>query len=186
MKKILFYIMLFALLMGCGSNKQFTEQDNQAYQELQNLVASKSLKIESSRAMPMASASFSRVANSKILGPGNSSGNINITTNSNYLTIKGDSIQAFLPFFGDQNFGGGYNGNHTGIEFNDVPKEYTVVNNDKKHAVDITFRIQDKYRNNEHYDMMITLYPNNTSSIRVQSTTRSSIEYSGRVSKLEP
>ena len=171
--------------MGCGSNKQFTEQDNQAYQNLQTLVSSRSLEIVSNKAMPMASVAFSRVMNSNILGPGNSSGNIDLTTNSNNLTIKGDTIQAFLPFFGDQNFGGGYNGNHSGIEFKDVPKEYTVKNNDKKHAVEISFNIGDKYRNNENYDMMITLYPNNSSSIRVQSTTRSSIEYTGRVSQLK-
>lgn len=173
------------MLMGCGSNKEFTEQDHQAYRNLQDLVASKSFKIVSNSATPRASAAFTRVANSNILGPGSSANNIDITTNTNYLTVKGDSILGFLPYYGEQNFGGGYNGNHSGIEFKDVPKEYEVINNDKKHSVDILFKIDDQYRNSDRYDIRITLYPNNRSNIRVQSTSRSSIEYLGRVSKLE-
>lgn len=185
MKRLLLSSALFALLMTCGSNRQFTELDNQAYQDLKDLVASRSLVIVSNSASPFASAAFSRVANSNILGLGNNAGNIDITTNANKLTIKGDSLQGYLPFFGDQNFGGGYGGNHTGIEFDDVPKDFKVLHNDKKHTVEIRFNIDDEHRSNEHYDMRITLYPNNRSTIRVQSTTRSSIEYTGRVSKLE-
>ncbi len=185
MIRFLLYTGLFAIVLGCGSNKAFTEQDNQAYQNLQDLVASKSLEIISNSAMPMASVAFSRVANSNILGPGNNAGNIDLTTNSNYLIIKGDSIRGFLPYFGEQNFGGAYGGNHTGIEFNNVPKDYQVTHNAKKHVVDISFNISDQYRNNDLYTIMITLYPNYRSEIRVQSTTRTSIQYNGRFSKLE-
>lgn len=185
MKHILAYCVLFILFIGCSSSKEFTEQDNQDYQKLQDLVASKSFEIVSNSAMPMASASFSKVANSRILGPGNSAGNIDISSNSNRLVVEGDSIRGFLPFFGDQNFGGGYNGNHSGIEFNAIPQDYKVSLDDKKHAIDIRFKIADQYRNSERYDMIITLYPNYKSTIRVQSTNRSGIEYTGRVSKLE-
>lgn len=172
-------------LLSCGSGKEFTEQENQAYKDLQDLVASKSFEIVSTSAMPMASAAFSKVANSRLLGPGNNASNIDISSNSNRLVVKGDSIRGYLPFYGDQNFGGGYNGKHTGIEFNDVPENFTVTMKDKKHAVDIRFKIADEYRSSERYDVMITLFPSNRSSIRVQSTTRSSIEYAGRVSPTE-
>ncbi|MGV8814177.1 MAG: DUF4251 domain-containing protein [Gelidibacter sp.] len=186
MKRFVLFSGLFAVLLGCGSNRQFTEQDNQDYQNLQELVASKSLEIVSTSAIPMATVAFSKVANSRILGPGNNASNIDITSNSNKLTIKGDSIRGYLPYFGEQTFGGGpYGGNHTGIEFNNIPKDYQVVQNGKKHAVDISFKINDQYRNNDLYTIMITLYPNYRSEIRVQSTTRTPIEYMGRVSKLE-
>ncbi|HUH27723.1 DUF4251 domain-containing protein [Gelidibacter sp.] len=185
MKHLLPYCMLFAMVLSCGSNKVFTEQDNKDYQKLQDLVASKSFEIVSNSAMPIASASFSKVANSRILGPGNSAGNIDISSNSNRLVVKGDSIRGFLPFYGDQNFGGGYNRNHSGIEFNAIPEDYKVSLDDKKHAVNIRFKIADQYRSSERYDIIITLYPNHKSNIRVQSTNRSSIEYTGRVSKLE-
>ncbi|MBJ7882474.1 DUF4251 domain-containing protein [Gelidibacter salicanalis] len=185
MKNLLVYSALCLMILSCGSSKEFTAQEDQAYENLKDLVASRSLEIISNSASPFASAAFSRVANSNILGPGNSANHIDITTNANKLTIKGDSISGYLPFFGEQNFGGGYNNNKNSIEFNEVPKDYKVTHDDQKHAVEISFKIDDKYRNSEHYDMMIILYPNLRSTIRVQSTTRSSIEYSGRVSPLE-
>ena len=83
MKRFLTYIALFVIVLGCSSSRSFTEEDNQAYQRLQDLVASKSLEIVSTSAIPMASGAFSRVANSKILGPGNNASNIDITSNSN-------------------------------------------------------------------------------------------------------
>lgn len=185
MKHLLSYGLLFTMVLSCGSGKEFTEQDNQAYRDLQDLVASKSFEIVSTTAMPMASASFSKIANSRLLGPGNNASNIDISSNSNRLVVKGDSIHGYLPFFGDQNFGGGFNGNRTGIAFKDVPENYTVTLIDKKHAVEIRFKIEDEYRSSERYDVMITLFPSNRSSIRVMPTTRSSIEYTGRVSPIE-
>ncbi|TXE05700.1 DUF4251 domain-containing protein [Gelidibacter salicanalis] len=185
MKNLILYSALIFVFIGCGSSKEFTARDNQAYQNLKDLVDSQTFEIVSNRASPFASAAFSRVANSRILGPGNSANNIDISANANRLTIKGDSISGYLPFFGEQHFGGGYNNNKTSIEFDDVPKDFQVMHDDQKHAVEIRFKIDDKYRNSEHYDMMIILYPNLRSTIRVQSTTRSSIEYTGRVSALE-
>lgn len=185
MRHLFTYSMLLILCFGCGSGKEFTEQEHQAYRNLQDLVASKSFEIVSTTARPMASAAFGKVANSRILGPGNNASHIDITSNSNRLVVNGDSIRGYLPFFGDQNFGGGYTGNHSGIEFNDVAENYTVTLNDKQHAVDIRFGIADKYRNSDRYDIMITLFPNNRSTIRVQSTTRSSIEYTGWVKATE-
>ena len=184
MKQFLLYSVFFVLLAACGTKRPFTAQENQAYQDLQDLVASRSFEIVSSSANPVASASFSRVANSNILGPGSNASSIDISTNSNRLTIKGDTIKGYLPFFGDQHFGGSYGGTHTGIEFNGTPRDYRVINDDKKRTVEIQFKIDDKYRNSDHYTMMITLYANHRSSIRVQSTARSTIEYTGRVSKL--
>lgn len=185
MKRLLIYNVFLLILMSCGANKQFTAQDNQAYQQLQDLVASRSFEIVSTSARPIATAAFTKVANSNILGPGNSAGNIDITSNSNKLTIKGDSISGYLPYFGEQTFGGGYGGNHTGIEFKDLPKDYQVIHNDKKHFVTISFNITDQYRKSDNYAITITLYPSYRSHIRVQSTSRTSIEYSGRVSTLE-
>lgn len=185
MKHVLTYSILLVMCFGCGSNREFTAQDQQDYEDLQDLVASKSFQIVSTTAMPRASVAFSKVANSNILGPGNNAGHIDITANGNVLVVDGDSIRGNLPFFGERNFGGSYGNNHTGIEFDDIPQNYKVTPNNKKHLVDISFKITDEYQSNERYDMVITLYPNNKSTIRVQSTGRSSIEYNGRVSRLQ-
>lgn len=185
MKHLLSYCVFFAVLLNCGSGKEFTEDQNQAYLNLQELVASKSFKIVSTNAMPIASASYSKVANSNILGPGNSASYIDISSNANRLIVKGDSISGYLPFFGDQYSGGGYGSSNSGIEFKDIPENYHVTLEEKKQAVNIRFKIADKNRRMERYDIAITLFPNNKSTIRIQPTTRSAIEYVGRISPRE-
>ena len=180
------YIFLLILITSCSGTKQFTEQENQAYIGLKNMVATKQLHIQSYKASAMASVAFSQVASTGILGPGNSASWIDITSNSNYLNIKNDSISAFLPFYGEQHFGGGYsNGNHEGIEFNNAPKDYKVTENDSKHSVTIQFAIDDQYRSIEHYNVFITLFPNNRSDIQILSSNRSSMGYTGSVEELK-
>lgn len=178
--KTIGYILVMALLIGCGNSRTYTEQDNQAYQRLKELVQGKKFEIHSNFARPMATNALTQIANTGILGVGNSASNIDISGNSNELKIHGDSISGYLPFFGEQRFGGGYPGsNHQGIEFNDIPNDYIVGENDDKHSVRINFEIDDEYRTNEHYNIFITLFPNNRSSIQINSTNRTSIEYSG-------
>lgn len=174
------------LLISCSNTKTYTEQDNQAFQSLKDMVMAKNFEIQSNFARPMASAAFTQVANTNILGVGNTATNIDISSNSNNLTIKGDTINGYFPFFGEQQFGGGYPGmNHQGIEFNDVPEDYKVTINDDKHTVSINFKMDDQYRTHERYNVFITLFPNKRSTIQINSTNRTSIEYSGTVRGLK-
>lgn len=185
--KHLIYIFGIVMLVSCSSNKTYTEQETKAYQRLKELVASKKLEIQSNFARPMATSAFTQVANSGVLGVGNTASNIDISNNSNELKIQGDSISGYFPFFGEQQFGGGYPGsNHQGIEFNNIPENYTVTENDAKQSVQIQFAISDEYRNNEHYRVFITLFPNNRSTIQINSSNRTPIEFSGRLQQLTP
>jgi hypothetical protein len=145
------------------------------------MVSKKNFEIESNFARPMPSMAFMQVANTNILGPGNTASQINLNNNPNNLTIKGDTISAYFPYFGEVQFGGaGYNNaNSNGIEFKDVPRDYTMEVNEKKHNIVINFRIEDKNRNNEQYNVFITLFRNKRSSIQINSSSRTSIEYSG-------
>lgn len=184
--KLCTYIILLVFITSCSGTKEFTDQDNQAYEALKTLVAAKNLHIDSNKASALGSVAFSQVANTGILGPGNSATWIDITTNSNYLNIKGDTISAFLPFFGEQHFGGGYPGsNHEGIEFNSSPEEYQVTENDAKHSINIQFKIDDQYRTSEHYKVYITLFPNHRSDIQFSSSNRSSMGFTGDVEALK-
>lgn len=181
-------IALMALVLGCASrNTQNTAQQNkQAYDHLKQLVDSKKFTITSNQALPVASGSLNQLSNSGLLGIGNTAASINIIGHTNYLTIKGDSVFGFLPFFGEQRFGGDYPGNtHLGIEFKDVPKNYQVSFDENKLKADLSFNIRDQYRNQESYTVYITLYPNLKSDLRVISSTRSSMGYYGYVEPLE-
>jgi hypothetical protein len=178
--KTIAYLGILVLIFSCGSNKTYTEQDNQAFQNLQEMVRSKHFEIISNYARPMTSTAFMKVANSNILGPGNTGNNIDITGNANNLTIKGDSIQGLFPYFGELQLGSGFpGGTHQGIEFKDLPDDYKIDIIEKKRNVTIRFNIDDQYRNNERYNVFITIFPNKRSTIQINSTNRTSIEYTG-------
>ena len=186
MKKIAYIILGLTIIVGCSGTKTYTEHEQQQYEQLKALVQTKQLKVHSNFARPMATTAFTQVANTGILGVGNSATNIDITSNSNLLKIQGDSITGYFPFFGEQRFGGSYPGsNHQGIEFSGIPKDYNVTENDAKQSVTINFKIEDQHRPVEHYNISVTLFPSKRSTIQINSTNRSSIEYSGSVQALK-
>lgn len=185
MKRSIF-IFIAILLTACGNTRTYTEQEQRSFQDVKDMVSAQNLEITSSFARPTTSAAFNELANSGVLGVGNTANNIDISGNSNNLTIKGDSISGFFPFFGELQFGGGTIGsNHQGIEFKDKPEDYRVTVNDIKHRIEITFSIDDQYRNTERYNVRITLFQNKSSDIQINSTNRSSIEYSGIAKPLQ-
>ncbi|MGJ8592922.1 MAG: DUF4251 domain-containing protein [Aquaticitalea sp.] len=179
-------IIMIVLLVSCNSTKSYTEQENREFESLKELVTAKNLEIESNTAKPMASTGLWQVANSNMLGPGNTVSSIDISGNSNHLTIKGDSIKGFFPYFGEVHCSSVYPGStHQGIQFNEIPKKYQTVINANKRSVDINFEINDQYRSNEQYDVTITLFPNLKSTVQIRSSNRSFIEYVGTVSPLK-
>ena len=184
MKYVLF-IAVF-VLVSCGTKKSFTEQDYRAYNDLKALVKAQKIEITSDFARPMATTAFMQVANTNILGPGNTASNINLIGNANSLKIEGDTIYGFFPYFGEVQFGGSYaNNNHQGIEFKAIPDDYTVTENDDKQTVSINFKIADLNRSNERYNVFITLFKNKRSSIQINSTNRTPIEYTGSMMTLQ-
>ena len=175
-------IVIAFMMIACGGTKKYTDAENVAYDNLRQLVQSKSFIVRSNTASPMVSNAFMQVANTNILGPGNTANNINIASTSNWLRVVGDTINGNLPFFGEQNFGGSLGSQHQGIEFDSSPENYKVTEHTDKHKIDINFQIEDEYRGNERYNVFITVFPNNSSTIRINSTSRSSIEFRGDVS----
>ena len=177
---------LAILLISCGNTKTYTEQEQRAFQTVKDMVTARNFEIESNFARPMASVAFTQVANSGILGLGNTANSINISGTSNNLSVKGDTISGHFPYFGEQHFGGGYPGaSHQGIEFKDIPENYEMTIDEKKHVITINFSIDDQYRNNERYNLFITIFQNKSSSIQINSTNRSSIEFVGSARSLK-
>ena len=95
MKKTLVLLLVGALMLSCGSRKNVDATTNP---ELNEWISNRSFEIESNFAMPMNTAAVNAVLNSGILGPGNNSNQISLIGTTNFLKIKGDSIEANLPF----------------------------------------------------------------------------------------
>ncbi|TVZ59685.1 uncharacterized protein DUF4251 [Flavobacteriaceae bacterium MAR_2010_105] len=180
-------LVVLVLIVGCASSNTHKYPENlKAYQDLQQLVNSQRFTIDSRRALPAATLGLTRLQNANFLGAGNSAGNIDITGNYNYLRVEGDSVFAFLPFYGEQRTGSNYaNDTRLGIEFKGIPNNYMVIFDDEKLKAQISFSIKDQYRNHESYNVYINLFTGLKCDVRVLSTTRSGVAYIGTVEALK-
>ena len=180
MKTLVQAVIMLLLMMSCSSSKLLTEAQKQ---ELQAWGTEKAFEIESDWAKPMPTAAFNAVANTGILGLGNSAGSINILGNINYFKMKGDTITGYLPYYGERYMGGGYN-NNIAIEFNGIPRSKEIKWNEQKQRAEMRFSIYQK-DNNELYDIFIMIFSNKTTRMDVNSSERSLITYEGKIKPLE-
>ncbi len=178
MKRAVLLIVVFIFTQGCGTSNKLTNSPEQVAQ-LHELVRAKSYVFTATRAYPMPSQAFNAIANSGILPPGTNSGMIDLTTITSFLKIDGDSITGDLPFYGERQFGGGPT-SKPGIAFKSVPYEYNQTYNEAKGYYKIVFEISDK---TEQYQVNLSLFPNNFANVSINSNQRSTIRYSGTVSR---
>ena len=171
----IFYITFISFIfIGCSSTQKasYTEADTEA---LKNLVEAKSFEIESTWAVPQTTNSINSIGASGLLPPGSTANRINLIGNANHLRMEGDSVSAYLPYFGERQFSGGYATNNA-IVFEGVPENYKVSKNKKNQNYKISFQINDK---TESYKVTVLIYPSLNSSIRVTSSQRFPITYTG-------
>lgn len=124
------------------------------------------------------------INNSGLLPPGSNVSRIDLTGNSNYLKIDGDSISAYLPFYGERQLGGGYSNRTVGIEIDGEYRDLKVTKG-KKDSKEIRFSAKDKNSTNENYNVYIQVFSNKTSNITINSSHRTRIRYSGKMTPLE-
>jgi Domain of unknown function (DUF4251) len=177
MKNSILIAVVLTVLFACGSgNPKYSDESRKA---LDNMVSKKSFEIISNSAQPLMTAAMQQLNNSGLFANGSTAGNIDLTTNTNYLRMKNDSVMASLPFYGERQFGGGYN-NATGIEFEGIPKNFQITEG-KESSYEIRFDIRDKNSITENYQVYIKLSPNLTSSMIIRSSSRSNIQFRGQV-----
>jgi len=181
MKKVIILGVLIFVFGACGTHNQ-----NKTYETnttLDAMVENKTFEIKSSWAAPQVTQTMQQLGNVGLLPQGSTSGNIDISSHTNFLKMEQGSVKAVLPFYGERQFGGGYN-NNEGIEFEGIPDDLHIEKG-KKAEYSIRFKIKDKNSKSEQYQVYITLYSNLTSSITINSTQRNTIQYKGNVSKLD-
>jgi len=179
MKKGLILLGLSAVLWSCGSSQKTAISAIES-QVLEQLVEQKSFQIVSEWAQPMNTNAMNSIASSGLLLPGNSGSNISLIANPNYLKMMGDTIAAYLPFFGERQLTAGY-GVGNAIEFNGIPDKLEISQNSKKKTYTLLFTIKEK---SEVYQVTVTLFNSLASHITINSSQRNFIRYVGKVSEL--
>lgn len=181
MKKYILLFGVLCILLACASSNKATQAE---IDRLQAILNNKSFEIESEWAQPQATYAMTQLANAGMLPIGSDAGNINLVGNANYFRVKGDSISAFLPYFGERQSGGGYGSTSGGIEFEGLPNNYTV-DAAKNDSYVLKFSIRDKNTTSENYNVIVRVFPNLSSTIFVNSSQKRSIRYRGRIVNTE-
>lgn len=176
MKRLSYIIMFLGLVitLSCSSTKNH-EATAEEINALNDLVQQKEFEFTARWAKPLTTTALNSVINAGLLPPGSTVNNIDLTGNSNYLRMQGDSVMAYLPYFGERQLGGaGYNPSNTAIQFEGVPDELEV--NKKGNGYQISFNIRNK---TETYQVNAQLFPNKRGSININSSHRFPIVYTG-------
>jgi len=179
-KKLVLTILGCGILMNCGGTSKVA-QDSEAVAFFTSFVDEKSFEFVANRAHPMVTQSLNSVANSGLLPPGSNAGAIDLIANPNFVKVFGDSVSGSLPFYGERQFGAGYNAN-TGIEFKGIPTAYEQTYNAEKERFEIDFQISEK---TEVFQVSLMLFSNKSATVSVTSTHRNSIRYTGNVETIK-
>jgi len=139
------------------------EQEQKEYQEMVELIEGKNFDFEAAWATSQ------------------SGGRINLTNNSNFLKIRNDSADIFLPYFGTLSSGVDAVSGGGGITFSGLMDNYEMTVDDKKQKILIKFNARS---NNDTFDFYFTIFRGGNSLVNVNSNYRSAIKYDGTTSKI--
>lgn len=176
--------MVLGLFWSCGGTKsaESIALKNRQFEALKTLVATKSFVFNAETAYPMQSYDVLRVTSALLRNTGNTAGRISLIGNGDYITVKGDTVQAELAYFGEVRIAGSMNPRDSGINFNGVPSTFDVSENDKKQMLRLEFNIKEKI---EPYEVIMHLYPNKHATVFINCMNRTSIRYDGKLSAFE-
>ncbi len=174
------FLILVGTALGCGTVSKATYSEAEV-RALDELLGQQSFEIQSDWAFPLATGSLNSISNAGLLPPGSAANRISLIGNSNYLKILGDRVEAYLPYYGERQMGGGYDRGSDAIRFEGVPKDYKVTKVAKTQGREIQFTIT---RSTEVFMVTVIVHPNLSTSIRVNSSQRFPIRYSGEATAI--
>lgn len=143
-------------LMSCGGAK--SAQELESFEKLKNLVYNQPFEIENDWADPLRW------------------NMVNLIGNPNHIRFSKDSVDIFLPYFGERQIGGGYGDRRGGIIYQGEPEELSIEENEKKQRIVLKFNGR---QDNEILSFIITLYPDGNAHTSVNSSQRDAISYRG-------
>jgi hypothetical protein len=104
---------------------------------------------------------------------------VNLTTRPNFVKYNPDLIDSDMPFFGRAYSGAGYGG-PSGLTFKGNPSEFNVEKTKKGYQVTAVVKGE-----NDTYNLSLSVGSEGNASLTISCNTRSSMSYSGYISKIE-
>jgi hypothetical protein len=104
---------------------------------------------------------------------------INISGGSNSITVKQDSTEAAMQFFGEVY---SIRNSSEGVAFDNVIENYKVEFNDKKRRITISYNVKNK---SETYGVLMSVSKTGYCYVDVFSNNKSNVTYDGNVSAIK-
>lgn len=174
MNRIIFVLFCLAFV-SCKSGQSVASSQEKSL--VTKAAEQQEFRIESTWAYPQTTNALQQAVNAGLVQPGSSASAISLIGNPNFLSLDGDSIRSYLPYFGERQMQIAYNGTDSAIEFKGVLEDYSITK-DKKSRYTISFSAKS---NTEIFNVMITLFPNATTRIYLNSASRFPISYMGEL-----
>ncbi len=171
--KFLGIIILVLSFLNCKTTTTIAELNT-----LKEVAKSKNFKFVANTANPTLIAGVTGIES--LLPIGSNFANINLTDNTNFLMIKNDSLNFFMPYYGERRMGGQYSSSDGGLSYEGKANQLETTFNPKKNSYVISCEVT---KNQENLKLRLTLYANTSATLNVISSHRSSIDYSGNWQK---
>ena len=183
-KTIVLLGMVIGLFWSCGGTKsaEAIALKTRQFEALKTLVSTKSFIFNAETAYPMQTYAVMKVTNVLLRNTGNAPGRISLRGNGDYITIKSDTVQAELPYFGELRVVSSMDPRDSGINFKGVPTTFDVAENEKKQTIRLEFDIRAK---TEPFSVIMKLYPNKRATVFINCMNRTSIRYDGTINAFE-
>jgi hypothetical protein len=177
MKTVLTFTVVLLLLTGCKSGDSVAKTE--AALQTKQLVETADYEITVNWARPLLTNELVQLGNSNLLPLESRAGRINLIGSSSHVRKKGDSLEIYLPYYGTRQLAPKLGGNNdVAIQFMGIPEEYEVSYNEKKRLTEVSFKIKE---GSEAYNINMTLTGSRQATVRVYSTQRTSISYTGEL-----
>lgn len=163
------------VLLGCSSTKSTV-----ANPALDEMVQQQSFAIKVKAMEPQVTNALAQIGNSGLMRPGNTITRFDVTGEGYFVKVHGEQVEANLPYFGERQMGGGY-GSDTGIKFKATSRDLSFEKNEEHNSYVATFSVDNS---SESYFFTIDLGNSMGSTVRVRSSHRNRIRYTGTVTEI--
>ncbi|WP_439152378.1 DUF4251 domain-containing protein [Winogradskyella sp.] len=184
MKSKILLSLFVTIFCGCGSTKSESELATELayYNDIKNLVSSKSFRIDAESAFPIQSSDVMDVNNALLRQTENVGGRISLSGNEDFLSVKGNTAKANMSYFGELRTAGYSDSRDTSIIFDSEMTSIKITENDKKQQVNVNFKVSNDV---EQFIIKMVVFSNRYANISIYGSSRTAIRYRGPLKAIE-
>jgi len=165
---VLFLLLSFAIGSACGQEEKSRkekrlERRQNEFLETKELIESKVYTFAAHKANPSGGRQ------------------IDLATHIAELTIRKDSVESYLPFFG-RAYMASYISTESGVKFNTELLAYKAEMNEKKRSFIISFSAKSK---TDTYNCILLVSGSGSATLSVNSIKRAIISYNGQITPIK-